>query len=259
MQLFSKNLLELFDNFEHRSPATYCIKLSDSTLRVHVTVLNLTNQSKLWMNYKGTWVTALPLTDPWTDTKSKLMSGSTMEGTKLKFIIPQQIQKELAVLLLFAFSLRFFQRRVVFQLHLVKQNIRWVLNKSVLTITKVFFDHGCANFAFNIFSRYLTIDLVSFHTSTNHERCDIRTRFAFLAQWKGISAPGDYSKFTGQNPWRRVFSIKLLCNIVEIALWNRCSPVNLLHIFRTPFYKNNINKLRAHFSRTFKSLKSKHT
>lgn len=138
MQLFSKNLLELFDNFEHRSPATYCIKLSDSTLRVHVTVLNLTNQSKLWMNYKGTWVTALPLTDPWTDTKSKLMSGSTMEGTKLKFIIPQQIQKELAVLLLFAFSLRFFQRRVVFQLHLVKQNIRWVLNKSVLTSQKCF-------------------------------------------------------------------------------------------------------------------------
>ena len=188
------------------------------------------------------------------------MSGSNIEGTKLKFITLQQIQKELAVLLLFAFSLRFFQRRVVFQLHLVKQNIRWVLNKSLLTITKVFFDHGCANFAFNIFSRYLTIDLISFHTSTNHERCDIRTRFAFLAQWKRISATGDYSKFTGQNPWRRVFSIKLLCNIVEIALWNWCSPVNLLHIFRTPFYKNNIkNKLRAHFSRTFKSLKSKHT
>ena len=30
--------------------------------------------------------------------------------------------------------------------------------------------------------------------------------------------------------------IKLLCNI--IALWHVCSPVNLLHIFRTPFYKN---------------------
>ena len=30
--------------------------------------------------------------------------------------------------------------------------------------------------------------------------------------------------------------IKLLCNI--IALWHVCSPVNLLHIFRTPSYKN---------------------
>ena len=38
-----------------------------------------------------------------------------------------------------------------------------------------------------------------------------------------------YSKFTGEHPCQSVISIKLLC---------RCSPVNLLHIFRTPFYKN---------------------
>ena len=25
---------------------------------------------------------------------------------------------------------------------------------------------------------------------------------------------------------------------IQITLWNGCSPVNLLHIFRTPFYKN---------------------
>ena len=30
---------------------------------------------------------------------------------------------------------------------------------------------------------------------------------------------------------------KLLCNFIEITLRYRCSPVNLLHIFRTPFYK----------------------
>ena len=36
------------------------------------------------------------------------------------------------------------------------------------------------------------------------------------------------SKFTGY----------LLCNFIEIALQNGCSPVNLLHIFRTPFPKN---------------------
>ena len=35
-----------------------------------------------------------------------------------------------------------------------------------------------------------------------------------------------------------MISIKLLCNFIEIALWYGCSPVNLLHIFRTPFLKN---------------------
>ena len=29
----------------------------------------------------------------------------------------------------------------------------------------------------------------------------------------------------------------LLCNFIEIELWHGCSPVNLLHIFRTPFFK----------------------
>ena len=31
--------------------------------------------------------------------------------------------------------------------------------------------------------------------------------------------------------------IKLLCNFIEITLWHGCSPVNLLHISRTPFMK----------------------
>ena len=32
--------------------------------------------------------------------------------------------------------------------------------------------------------------------------------------------------------------VALLCNLIEIALWHGCSPVNLLHIFSTPFLKN---------------------
>ena len=40
------------------------------------------------------------------------------------------------------------------------------------------------------------------------------------------------SKFTG------VISIKLLCMFIEIALRHECSPVNLLHTFRTHFPKN---------------------
>ena len=48
------------------------------------------------------------------------------------------------------------------------------------------------------------------------------------------------SKFTGTHHCRSVISIsiKLLCNFIEIALRHGCSPVNLLHIFRTYSFKN---------------------
>ena len=46
------------------------------------------------------------------------------------------------------------------------------------------------------------------------------------------------SKFTGEHPYRSAISIKLLSNFIEIALRHECSPVNFLHIFRTPFFKN---------------------
>ena len=42
------------------------------------------------------------------------------------------------------------------------------------------------------------------------------------------------SKFTGEHPCRNEISIK----VHEIALRHGCSPVNLLHIFRTPFPRN---------------------
>ena len=40
-----------------------------------------------------------------------------------------------------------------------------------------------------------------------------------------------------------MISIKLFSNLIEIAFWHGCSPVNLLHIFRTPFYKNTYEGL----------------
>ena len=46
------------------------------------------------------------------------------------------------------------------------------------------------------------------------------------------------SKFTGEQPCQSVISIKLRSNFVEITPLHGCSPVNLLHIFRTPFSKN---------------------
>ena len=39
------------------------------------------------------------------------------------------------------------------------------------------------------------------------------------------------SKFTGEYSCRRVISIMLQSNYIEIALRHGCSPVNLLHIF----------------------------
>ena len=47
-----------------------------------------------------------------------------------------------------------------------------------------------------------------------------------------------WSKFTGEHQCRSAISIKLQSYFIEIALWHGCSPVNLLHIFRTPFPRN---------------------
>ena len=48
------------------------------------------------------------------------------------------------------------------------------------------------------------------------------------------------SKFIGEHPYWSLVSIKLLWNVIEIALRHGCSPVNLLHIFRTSFLKNTL-------------------
>ena len=47
------------------------------------------------------------------------------------------------------------------------------------------------------------------------------------------------SKYTEEHPCRSV----MLCNFIEITLWHGCSPVNLLHIFSTPFPKNTYGGL----------------
>ena len=43
------------------------------------------------------------------------------------------------------------------------------------------------------------------------------------------------SKFTGEHPCRSAISINVQSNFIDIALRHGCSPVNFLHIFRTPF------------------------
>ena len=53
------------------------------------------------------------------------------------------------------------------------------------------------------------------------------------------------SKFTGEHSCWSAISIKLLSNFIKIAIRHECSPVNLMHIFRTPFYKNSCGGLHA--------------
>ena len=63
------------------------------------------------------------------------------------------------------------------------------------------------------------------------------------------------SKSTGEHPCQSAISIKLQSNSIEITLRHGCSPVNLLHVFRTPFYRNTsgwrlLNKLVNPFHAT---------
>ena len=59
---------------------------------------------------------------------------------------------------------------------------------------------------------------------------------------KGV--PKICSRFTGEHPCGSVIQIKLLCNFTEITRRHGCSPVNWLHIFGTPFPKNNFGGIR---------------
>ena len=57
------------------------------------------------------------------------------------------------------------------------------------------------------------------------------------------SAPKKCSKFTGEYPCQSVISIKLQSNFIETTIWDGWSPVNLLHISRTPFNENTSGRL----------------
>ena len=58
------------------------------------------------------------------------------------------------------------------------------------------------------------------------------------------------SKFTGERSCRSAISIKLQSNFIEITLRHECSPVNLLHIFGTPFLKNTSGRLLLQLRRS---------
>ena len=55
------------------------------------------------------------------------------------------------------------------------------------------------------------------------------------------------SKYTGEHPCQSVILIKLQSNFTEIKLRYGCSPVNLLHTFRSTFPQNTTGELRLTF------------
>ena len=85
-------------------------------------------------------------------------------------------------------------------------------------------------------------------TASKHLKAGSRGLFSQVLSKMFRSSPTDVflgkavlkicSKFTVEHACRSVISMKLLFNFVKITLTHVCSPVNLLHIFRTPFYKN---------------------
>ena len=59
----------------------------------------------------------------------------------------------------------------------------------------------------------------------------------------GKGVPKICSQLTGENHCQSVISTKLESNFIEVTLRYECSPVNLLHIFRTPYFKNTFGWL----------------
>ena len=59
---------------------------------------------------------------------------------------------------------------------------------------------------------------------------------------KSLNKLNLFKKKSGEHSCQSVISIKLLCNFIEITLRDGCSPVNLMHIFRTHFPKNTCGR-----------------
>ena len=89
----------------------------------------------------------------------------------------------------------------------------------------------------NVRKAWRSKDILSSHFKSNMYRGQYRSPVASKTVL-GKGLPKICSKFTEEYPCRSAISVKLQSNIIEIALRHRCSPLHLLHIFRTPFPKN---------------------
>ena len=100
-------------------------------------------------------------------------------------------------------------------------------------------ENNTVQFIFFMVTRLIIIIITS-GAIVMHVYC-FRSSLPVVFSWKGILKM--CNKCTTEHHCQSVISIKLLCDFIEIALWQGCSPVNLLHIFRTPFSKNTCGGL----------------
>ena len=68
-----------------------------------------------------------------------------------------------------------------------------------------------------------------------------------------ISSEAALQRCSWETPMPKCDFNKLLCNFIEVTLRHWCSPVNFLHIFRTPFSKITSGRLLRYLSQ-WKSL-----
>ena len=105
---------------------------------------------------------------------------------------------------------------------------------------------GCSfSYFLAVFQIYVTAAVCSLYWSKEREKTKKRKqdptyRNSNSEVLLGKGALKICSKFTGKHSCWSVISIKLQSNFIQITLQHRCSPVNLLHIFRTLFLKNTI-------------------
>ena len=94
------------------------------------------------------------------------------------------------------------------------------MNTSILKV--------CFNYTSEFKDRYISLEsLLQAYFRSSHLELFLRIGVLKLCR-----------KFTGEHRYRSVISIKLLCKFIEITFRHGCSPLNLLHIFRTPFPRN---------------------
>ena len=134
-----------------------------------------------------------------------------------KFDYQKMTSKNFSALLSKFWKLRNQLNKDILKPVLLHEKIDWCWHKSQVKQT--------GNVIFNI---------INMSDNTNLQR--VRSSHPEVFLRKGVLKI--CSKFTREHPCRSTISIKFQSNFIEITLRHRCSPVTLLHIFRTPFLNN---------------------
>ena len=131
--------------------------------------------------------------------------------------------------------------------------LRYLLNQNYFLREYIFTSYHSLFWCFEkqnklLLQRFLCVFLCFLTFYPNHQTWGISKQFFSVRCFKFSSSRSSPSelflgkvflkiiiKFTEEHPCRSVISIKFASNVTEITLWHGCSPVNMLHIFRTSF------------------------